>query len=59
MILTLDAKRRLRLPTSLVSAQPGDNVEAIFDPEEDALIFREVALPRERATLLTIPGVVG
>jgi len=34
MILTLDAKRRLTLPASLVSAQPGDNFEAVFDPEE-------------------------
>ena len=43
VILTLDAKRRLTLPASLVSAQPGDNFEAIFDPEEDAVIFRRLS----------------
>jgi hypothetical protein len=43
MILTLDAKRRLTLPSSLVSAQPGDNFEAVFDPEEDAVIFRRLS----------------
>lgn len=43
MILTLDAKRRLTLPASLVSAKPGDNFEAVFDPEEDAVIFRRLS----------------
>jgi hypothetical protein len=31
MILTLDAKRRLTLPASLVTAQPGDHFQAEFD----------------------------
>ena len=43
MILTLDAKRRLTLPASLVPAQPGDHFQAEFDPEEDAVIFRRLA----------------
>ena len=43
MILTLDSKRRLTLPANLVSAQPGDNFEAVFDPEEDAVIFRRLS----------------
>jgi hypothetical protein len=43
MILTLDAKRRLTLPASLVPAQPGDHFEAEFDAEEDAVIFRRIA----------------
>jgi len=43
MILTLDAKRRLTLPANLVSARPGDNFEAVFDPEEDAVIFRRLS----------------
>jgi hypothetical protein len=43
MILTLDAKRRLTLPATLVPAQPGDHFKAEFDPEEDALVFRRVA----------------
>jgi hypothetical protein len=43
MILTLDAKRRLTLPASLVPARPGDHFMAEFDPEEDTLVFRRVA----------------
>jgi hypothetical protein len=43
VILTLDAKRRLTLPANLVSAQPGDNFEAVLDPEEDAVIFRRLS----------------
>jgi hypothetical protein len=42
-ILTLDAKRRLTLPASLVPAQPGDHFRAEFDPEEDAVVFRRIA----------------
>jgi hypothetical protein len=42
MILTLDAKRRLTLPASLVPAQPGDYFQAEFDPEEDAVVLRRV-----------------
>jgi hypothetical protein len=52
MILTLDAKRRLTLPTNLVSAQPGDNFEAVFDPEEDAVIFRRLSKNRNWLTVL-------
>jgi hypothetical protein len=43
MILTLDAKRRLTLPATLVAAQPGDHFEAEFDPEEDAIVFRRIS----------------
>lgn len=43
MILTLDAKRRLTLPATLVAAQPGDLFEAEFDPEEDAIVFRRIS----------------
>lgn len=43
MILTLDAKRRLTLPATLVSAQPGDHFEAEFDSEEDAIVFRRIS----------------
>jgi hypothetical protein len=43
MILTLDAKRRLALPASLVPAQPGDHFQAEFDPDEDAVVFRRLA----------------
>jgi hypothetical protein len=43
MILTLDAKRRLTLPASLLPAQPGNHFRAEFDPEEDAVVFRRIA----------------
>jgi hypothetical protein len=43
MILTLDAKRRLTLPASLVPARPGDHFRAEFHPEEDAVVFRRIA----------------
>lgn len=43
MILTLDAKRRLTLPASLVPAQPGDHFQAEFDAEEYAIVLRRLA----------------
>ena len=43
MIVTLDAKRRLTVPVGLAPATPGDNFEAIFDAEEDTLVFRRLA----------------
>jgi hypothetical protein len=45
MIVTLDAKRRLTVPASLVRVSPGDNFDARFDVEEEALVFRR--LPRK------------
>jgi len=44
MIITLDAKRRLTVPATLAPAKPGDHFKAEFDPEEDALIFRRIAV---------------
>ena len=43
MILTLDAKRRLTVPTSLAPTVPSDHFQAEFDAEKDTLIFRRVA----------------
>ena len=43
MIVTLDAKRRLTVPTSLAPTSPGDYFDAHFDAEEDALVFRRLA----------------
>lgn len=43
MLLKLDAKRRLTVPTSLAPARPGDNFEAEFHPEDDTLVFRRMA----------------
>jgi hypothetical protein len=42
MIVTLDAKRRLSVPTTLAPAKPGDQFDAVFDAEEDTLIFHRV-----------------
>lgn len=43
MIVTLDAKRRLTVPTALAPAAPGECFDAQFDPEEDTLVFRRLA----------------
>ena len=52
MIVTLDAKRRLTVPTSLAPASPGDYFEAHFDAEEDALVFRRLAGKEDWLTVL-------
>lgn len=49
MIVTLDAKRRLSVPASLSPAKPGDQFDAVFDVEEDAVVLRR--LPRRRSWL--------
>jgi hypothetical protein len=43
MILILDAKRLLSVPTSLAPARPGDQFEAEFDSDEDTIIFRRIS----------------
>lgn len=43
MVITLDAKRRLTVPTGLAPAKPGDVFEAQFDPDEDAIVFRRLS----------------
>ncbi len=42
MIVTLDAKRRLSVPTTLAPAKPGDQFDAVFDAEEDTLMFHRI-----------------
>ncbi|MBI2921557.1 MAG: hypothetical protein HYY18_10790 [Planctomycetes bacterium] len=42
MIVTLDSKRRLTIPTGLAPASPGDQFDASFDPEDDIVILRRV-----------------
>jgi hypothetical protein len=42
VILTLDSKRRLTIPTALMPAQPGQSFDAQFDADEDAVIFRRL-----------------
>ena len=43
MIVTLDAKRRLSVPSTLVPAKPGDQFDAVFDAEEDTVIFHRIS----------------
>ena len=42
MTVTLDSKRRITIPTALLSAQPGDTFDAHFDADEGTLIFRRI-----------------
>ena len=42
MIVTLDAKRRVSIPATLAHTSPGDQFDATFDVEEDAVILRRV-----------------
>jgi hypothetical protein len=49
MIVTLDAKRRVSIPAALAPASPGDQFEASFDEDEDAVVLRRV--PRRKSWL--------
>ena len=42
MIITLDAKRRLSIPTTLAPASPGDAFDARYDADEDEIVLRRV-----------------
>jgi hypothetical protein len=42
MILIMDAKRRLTIPVGLAPSKPGDAFEAIFDSEEDTIVFHRI-----------------
>jgi bifunctional DNA-binding transcriptional regulator/antitoxin component of YhaV-PrlF toxin-antitoxin module len=42
VILTLDSKRRLTVPTALAQTAPGDAFEAIYDEEEDEILLRRI-----------------
>jgi hypothetical protein len=44
VIVTLDSKRRLTVPAALAPAQPGEHFQVDFDDEEDAIIFRRIAV---------------
>ena len=42
MLLKLDSKRRLTIPAKLAPATPGDYFEALYDEDEDKIIFKKV-----------------
>ena len=42
MIITLDSKRHLKVPSALAPAAPGDRFDAHFDETEHAVVFRRI-----------------
>ncbi len=42
MIVKLDSKHRLTVPASLAKTRPGDYFEALYDKDEDEIVFRRV-----------------
>lgn len=42
MIVTLDAKHRLTVPTALVKTSPGEHFEALYDDDDDIITLRRV-----------------
>lgn len=42
MIVTLDAKRRVSIPSALSPAAPEDQFEASFDADDDVVILRRL-----------------
>jgi hypothetical protein len=42
MIVTVDSKRRVRIPVTLAPMSPGDQFDATFDVEEDIVILRRL-----------------
>ena len=54
MFLTLDSKRRLTLPKDLVTAEPGDYFDAMYDAEDDAVIFRKVPSKEDWLSVLAM-----
>ena len=42
MIVTLDAKRRVSIPSALAPTAPGDQYEASFDAEDDIVLLRRL-----------------
>ena len=42
MIVTLDSKRRLRVPVEVMPTEPGDDFLVDFDPDEDMLVCHRI-----------------
>lgn len=43
MVVRLDSKRRLTVPTSVAPTRPGDTFDVEFDADEDTLVFRRIS----------------
>lgn len=52
VIITLDAKRRLTVPSTLAPASPGDYFDARFDADEDAIVFRRLPAKEDWVAVL-------
>jgi bifunctional DNA-binding transcriptional regulator/antitoxin component of YhaV-PrlF toxin-antitoxin module len=52
MIVTMDSKRRLTVPATVVPATPGDMFDVRFDVEEDAIILRRLPGREDWLTVL-------
>ena len=44
MVVTIDDKRRLTVPMALAVTRPGEHFDVDFDAEEDAFVFRRIAV---------------
>jgi bifunctional DNA-binding transcriptional regulator/antitoxin component of YhaV-PrlF toxin-antitoxin module len=42
MHLRIDSKRRLTIPAKLMPTKPGEYFEALYDEDEDKIIFRRL-----------------
>ena len=42
MIVRLDSKRRLTVPSAVMAAEPGDHFLVDFDADEEALVYRRI-----------------
>lgn len=42
MVVTLDSKRRLTVPSAMRTFEPGDHFLVDFEPEDDALVYRRI-----------------
>jgi len=54
MIVALDQKHRLTVPADLAPVTPGDEFDARFDDEEDAIVFRRVKRGRSWLDVLIL-----
>ena len=52
MVITLDSKRRLTVPSALAPAKPGDVFEVEFDAEADAIVFRRLSRDEDWLTVV-------
>ena len=52
MIVVMDAKRRLTVPAAVAPAAPGDCFDALYDADEDAVVFRRSGGKEDWLTVL-------